>query len=78
MTSAKNVLKYPFFENDNHNYNNLNIIISNFLKFWKINNLTREMIKAEIANFLKKQIFIKTKNYLKLLNNTVGLVKLLS
>ena len=84
--TAANLLNHPFFANDNeNNMTNLNIDISRFFENFEKNNnnLTRndknrdnEFIKKSIS--LLKQSRGDDNNYLKLLNDTDGLVKLLS
>ena len=81
--TASNLLNHPFFENENENNNNLNIDISKFFENFEKNNLTRndknidsEFIKKSIS--LLKQSKGDDNNYLKLLNDTDGLVKLLN
>ena len=83
---AANLLLHPFFNNDNENYSNLNIDISKFFENFEKNknNLTRND-KNRDNEFIKKSISLLRQskgnddnNYLKLLNDTDGLVKLLS
>ena len=81
--TASNLLNHPFFENENENNNNLNIDISKFFENFEKNNLTRndnnidsEFIKKSIS--LLKQSKGDDNNYLKILNDTDGLIKLLN
>ena len=84
--AAANLLLHPFFNNDNENYSNINIDISKFFENFEKNknNLTRND-KNRDNEFIKKSISLLRQskgnddnNYLKLLNDTDGLVKLLS
>ena len=89
--TASNLLNHPFFENMNENENeneknnNLNIDISKFFENFEKNknNLTRND-KNRDSEFIKKSISLLKQsrgddnNYLKLLNDTDGLIKLLS
>ena len=84
--AAANLLLHPFFNNDNENYSNINIDISKFFEDFEKNknNLTRND-KNRDNEFIKKSISLLRQsrgnddnNYLKLLNDTDGLVKLLS
>ena len=84
--AAANLLLHPFFNNDNENNSNLNIDISKFFENFEKNknNLTRNE-KNRDNEFIKKSISLLRQsrgnddnNYLKLLNDTDGLVKLLS
>jgi serine/threonine protein kinase len=85
--TAANLLNHPFFQNENENDNmaNLNIDISRFFENFEKNNnnLTRNE-KNRDSEFIKKSISLLKQsrgddnNYLKLLNDTDGLVKLLS
>ena len=83
--AAANLLLHPFFNNDNENNSNLNIDISKFFENFEKNknNLTRNE-KNRDNEFIKKSISLLRQsrgnddnNYLKLLNDTDGLVKLL-
>ena len=83
--TAANLLLHPFFNNENENNSNLNIEISKFFENFEKNkynftkndkNIDSEFIKKSIS--LLKQSRGDDNNYLKLLNDTDGLVKLLS
>ena len=85
--TAANLLNHPFFQNENENDNmtNLNIDISRFFEnFEKTNNNLTRNDKNRDSEFIKKSISLLKQsrgddnNYLKLLNDTDGLVKLLS
>ena len=84
--TAASLLLHPFFNNENENISNLNI--DNISKFFENyeknnNNMTRND-KNRDSEFIKKSISLLRQskgddnNYLKLLNDTDGLVKLLS
>ena len=84
--TAASLLLHPFFNNENENISNLNIDnISKFFENFEKNNinLTRND-KNRDSEFIKKSISLLRQskgddnNYLKLLNDTDGLVKLLS
>ena len=84
--TAANLLLHPFFNNQNENNSNLNIDnISKFFENFEKNNInmTRND-KNRDSEFIKKSISLLRQskgddnNYLKLLNDTDGLVKLLS
>ena len=83
--TAANLLNHPFFANDNEIISNINIDISKFFENFEKNNynLTRND-KNRDSEFIKKSISLLKQsrgddnNYLKLLNDTDGLVKLLS
>ena len=84
--TASNLLLHPFFNNQNENNSNLNIDnISKFFENFEKNNInmTRND-KNRDSEFIKKSISLLRQskgddnNYLKLLNDTDGLVKLLS
>ena len=83
--TAANLLNHPFFENESDNMANLNIDISRFFEnFEKNNNNLTRNDKNRDSEFIKKSISLLKQsrgddnNYLKLLNDTDGLVKLLS
>ena len=84
--TAASLLLHPFFNNENESNSNLNIDnISKFFENFEKNNinLTRND-KNRDSEFIKKSISLLRQskgddnNYLKLLNDTDGLVKLLS
>ena len=84
--TASNLLLHPFFINENNNNSNLNIDISKFFEnFEKNKNYLTRNDKNRDNEFIKKSISILKQskggddnNYLKLLNDTDGLVKLLN
>ena len=79
--TASNLLNHPFFLNENENISNININISKFFENYE--NLTRND-KFKDSEFIKKSISLLKQskgddnNYLKILNDTDGLVKLLN
>ena len=84
--TAANLLLHPFFNNEYENNSKLNIDISKFFENFEKNknnlirsnkNIDSEFIKKSIS-LLKQSRCDDNNNYLKLLNDTDGLVKLLN